>query len=521
MFPKLLFCTLISMFSLLATGQGQDIRTLEQEIRTAEGIDRITKRLELSDLYMAKNEFKVAERLATGAYQLAKFDDLPQLMAEARIRSSKAHLALGQKRQARQDINESISLLENVANSAEKTLALQEMKAIAKAVDNQNILEKVERELATIEALNYSSGSKASNSSNPEDGIINIEAELRKADEKMDKQLRSLNVERAELQQRIQSQAQEIQMMNAEQMRQQLTLAKQQQLLDSLSLKGLRDSLNLASQEIVLQQQKTQRNLFLGLAGAALVIVFGMFTRYRGIKRYNNLLEAKNHIIEDEKRRSDDLLLNILPSAVATELKNRGKAKTRHYDLVTVMFLDFKDFSKISRRLTPDELVAELDACFRAIDQIIDKYNLEKIKTIGDAYMCAGGLPDPDKNHAKRMVLAALEIQNYLGGWNEKRINSGLPPFEARISIHTGPIVAGVVGMKKFAYDIWGDSVNIAARMESASEAGRINISKFTHDLIQKDFTFDYRGKVPVKNIGEVEMYFVEGSRETAPLLRN
>ncbi|MBL7765989.1 MAG: tetratricopeptide repeat protein [Chitinophagaceae bacterium] len=216
--------------------------------------------------------------------------------------------------------------------------------------------------------------------------------------------------------------------------------------------------------------------------------------------------------ISKARRRSDELLLNILPDEVAEELKIKGSADAKHFDEVTVMFTDFKGFTQISEKLTPSELVAEIDTCFKAFDQIITKHNIEKIKTIGDAYMCAGGLPVSNLTHAENVVYAALEIQKYMLEHLNERNREGKEIFEIRIGIHTGPVVAGIVGVKKFAYDIWGDTVNIASRMESSSEAGKINISGRTYELVKDKFRCRYRGKIQAKNKGEIDMYFVEGT---------
>ena len=174
------------------------------------------------------------------------------------------------------------------------------------------------------------------------------------------------------------------------------------------------------------------------------------------------------------------------------------------------MFTDFKSFTVIADNMSPKDLVEELDACFIAFDGIIEKYQLEKIKTIGDSYMCAGGIPTPDETHVLKIVKAGLEIQQYVFEYNQRRQDKDLEPWNIRIGIHVGPIVAGVVGKKKYAYDIWGSTVNIASRMESNGEPGKVNISSATYELIKDYYECTYRGKISAKNIGEIDMYFIE-----------
>lgn len=214
--------------------------------------------------------------------------------------------------------------------------------------------------------------------------------------------------------------------------------------------------------------------------------------------------------IAKEKHRSEELLLNILPEEVAEELKAKGSADAKLIDEVTVLFTDFKGFTALSEKMSPKELVQDLHECFTAFDHIIQKYGLEKIKTIGDSYMAAGGLPTPTTTHAQDVVHAALEIRKYMETTKEARIKDNLPYFEIRIGVHTGPVVAGIVGVKKFAYDIWGDTVNIASRMESSGVAGKVNISGSTYQLIKDNFKCEYRGKIEAKSKGMVDMYFVE-----------
>lgn len=242
-------------------------------------------------------------------------------------------------------------------------------------------------------------------------------------------------------------------------------------------------------------RQKIIRNFILaGLVIAMLVAILFYFQR---------------NTIAKERKRSEELLLNILPEEVAEELKSKGSAEAKHFDDVTVMFTDFKNFTQISETLTPAQLVTEIHNCFKAFDTIIEKYNIEKIKTIGDSYMCAGGLPVANKTNAIDVVNAAIEIQEFMQQHIQQRVGEGKEPFEIRIGVHTGPVVAGIVGVKKFAYDIWGDTVNIASRMESSGETGKVNISNSTYELVKDTFACTYRGKIQAKNKGEIDMYFV------------
>jgi class 3 adenylate cyclase len=204
------------------------------------------------------------------------------------------------------------------------------------------------------------------------------------------------------------------------------------------------------------------------------------------------------------------LLLNILPGEIADELKKFGKSYARKHDQVSVLFADIKGFTSIAEKLTPVKLVTQLDEVFGAFDNIIAKHGMEKIKTIGDAYMCACGLPLSDNENAIKSVNAALDMQQFIKGFGEANKIQNLPVFEIRIGIHTGPLVAGVVGLKKFAYDIWGDAVNLASQMEQHSETGKVNISGETYSLVKNIFNCTYRGKIEAKSKGEVDMYFVD-----------
>ena len=256
-------------------------------------------------------------------------------------------------------------------------------------------------------------------------------------------------------------------------------------------------------QAISIKRQKFAKNAF--MIGLLLAFTIALLI-YR-----NYLNKAKTHkILNQQKDEIEGLLLNILPKEVAKELQTTGRATPRQYESVSVMFTDFQAFTVIADHMSPDELVAELDACFIAFDGIIEKYQLEKIKTIGDSYMCAGGIPIRDDNHVLNMVKAGMEIQQYVADHNISRIQKGLRPWGARIGIHVGPVIAGVVGKKKYAYDIWGSTVNIASRMESNGEPGRVNISNAVFENIKDHYACSYRGKVSAKNIGEIDMYFID-----------
>ena len=247
-----------------------------------------------------------------------------------------------------------------------------------------------------------------------------------------------------------------------------------------------------------------QRNVAIYIGVAVLALAAGLWIRLRYVHR-------ARAAIHNEKARSDNLLLNILPADIADQLKTKGKAEPREFGGVSILFTDFKGFTDLSETMTPKALVAEIHHCFEAFDGIIHKYGIEKIKTIGDAYMAAGGLPVSSQESIRNTVLAALEMQSFIEAHRTQRASELKPAFRMRAGIHTGDVVAGIAGVKKFHYDIWGDAVNTASRMESSGDVGSVNISETTYELIKDEpmFKFQSRGKIHAKGKGKIGMYFV------------
>lgn len=268
--------------------------------------------------------------------------------------------------------------------------------------------------------------------------------------------------------------------------------------------------------DLRLGQQDTFRRFVFGL-GSLLLLMLGMlalgwaFARRTNnrLNKQNRKIQAQNLEIAEERHKSDRLLRNVLPVEIAQELKTKGYASPRYYDSVTVVFTDFVNFTRLSATLAPEELIDALDECFLAFDEICEQHGLEKIKTIGDAYMCAGGIPIPNGTHPSDAVDAAVEMLEWLDHRNRENPNAIFQ--EMRIGVHTGPVVAGVIGKNKFAYDIWGDAVNLAARLEQHGVSGKINISAQTADAIKDRYKVTYRGVKEVYNKDPMDMFFIDG----------
>ncbi len=271
-----------------------------------------------------------------------------------------------------------------------------------------------------------------------------------------------------------------------------------------------KQNLEIERNETAIQRAAIQRRALIGGAIGLLILIGLLYNRYLIKNKTNKALEEKNNIIVKEQERSEALLLNILPRSTADELKEKGTAAARKYDSVSVLFTDFKSFTQATEAMPAENLVALLDQCYRAFDAICEKHGVEKIKTIGDSYMCAGGLPEENSSHATDVVKAGLEMQAFMQTINDQRVLQGQPVLEMRVGVHSGSVVAGIVGSKKFAYDIWGDTVNIAARMESSGAVGLVNVSESTYQFIKNSLKCSPRGKIAAKNKGEIDMYFVE-----------
>ncbi|MBL0371318.1 hypothetical protein JJB09_04695 [Rhizobium sp. KVB221] len=211
-----------------------------------------------------------------------------------------------------------------------------------------------------------------------------------------------------------------------------------------------------------------------------------------------------------EKQRSDSLLLNILPRNIAAELTEKGSVEPRHHPSATILFTDFVDFTKSAAELSPRELVDDLDMYFSEFDNIVARHGLEKLKTMGDSYMCAGGLMQGRKDHAVRSCLAALEMRRFVAASDRRLAAIGQRPWHLRVGLHSGSMMSGVVGRKKFSYDVWGDAVNIASRMESTDEADHVNISESTFQHVKSYFDCTPRGSLEVRSKGKMTMYFLD-----------
>lgn len=278
--------------------------------------------------------------------------------------------------------------------------------------------------------------------------------------------------------------------------------------IDSLKRVQISTQLTQEKANLALQESKSHIITISLFAIVGALLLLGLL--YFNLIRSSRKLKHQKKVIEQEKEKYETLLLNILPAKIAEELKEHGSVKPQYYNQVTVLFADFVNFSKITQKLTKEQLIKDINSLFSIFDELTDKYDIEKIKTIGDSYMCVSGLPDAKTHNAQKVIQFSEEIISALKTWNKARTSIFLPNFDIRIGIHTGPVTAGVVGKKKFTYDIWGNTVNTASRMESKSDKNRINISESTLSLVKNHYQVEARGSIAIKNMGEVNMYFIK-----------
>ncbi|GIV31665.1 MAG: hypothetical protein KatS3mg029_1016 [Saprospiraceae bacterium] len=533
---KTVLIILLLFPALLLSSQSKSLVEKSRELNEKRGAEYVTGALELVDALHAEHLFQQSAALAESAFKEAKKIGWKEAMADARFKQAHALVKLSgekNKRNALEYLDEALTL---AATKDQRRKILEAQKVIAMEVSDKEKLAEINRRLQenatdapsrtntepTAEKNSQAEGGSTSDSRIG--GLFNRRRRALEAEKNLlTQQVKSLNHAQQQLLDQLNARERMLEKLTLDQMRKELILSEQARLLDSMVYTALLDSLELANKNSQLREKtialekldaelalrNSQRNLYLALATLVFVVSVGLFLRNRAVNRYNALLKEKNQIIEAERQRSESLLLNILPENVATELKTTGAAKARRYEGATIMFLDFKDFTNIAKRLSPEVLVDNLHEAFSAFDDIVAKHGVEKIKTIGDAYMCAAGLDENPKLGVKKIVSAAKELQSFLNQWNERRRSKGLPEFHARIGIHTGPVVAGVVGKHKFAYDIWGDTVNVAARMENASEPGKINISEQAYTLLKDEYRIVPRGQIQIKHGGQVEMFYL------------
>ncbi len=496
--------------------------------------DQILKLIFLTDTLRSMGKFDRALVLAEEAEKSARKSKNPELQAMALNRQGKALMGMNKKAEIK--FERSNDLLKKSSSKNQSLILdnLNQLRVLAILSGDKSALADVDFDITrikkgqTLEQL----GKQADNLKGE---ILSIEQEKEKlANEKMKiesekenlnkaletqlgvhdnlvKNQAKLRKESTQIQAELERKKEEISNMSLEQMKTALVQQGQDQLIFQMRSQ---DSLNverLRNQELMLSEGNNKRKFYIASFVALLGLFGSSFFGFIRSRQHAKLLQEKNVLIEKEKQRSEALLLNILPVSVANELKETGFTKASHFEEVTVCFADFIGFTTIAGVTDPQKLLGELNTCFRAFDDIIEKYDLEKIKTIGDCYMFAGGLPEAGKgSQIIAMIHASKEIQAWLDTWNKERELIGLARMDVRIGMHTGPVAAGVIGSKKFAYDIWGDTVNMAARLEQSGERGKINISGEAYEKVKDHFKCQYRGKLPAKNKGLVDMYFIE-----------
>ncbi len=511
---RILFTLWLTALGLCAEAQNDPVRALEEQLVSAVGVRRVELLIALADAHLAAGQVDKALKTSEDAERLSERLNQSEWRAVALNRIGRARIQ-GRKRRAATPFEQSLRILRQngITNTALIIDNLEHLHQIALRTGD-------ERESATwaaqIAHVKGSAPPSPPHQQLPTAPSVQWRQELEAAQQKLAQQEKAFQASREqllrnsrELQRKLAEQEAALEHMSQEQMKAAMLLMQQRVLLDSALYRRGLDSLAVENANLALREAESNRRFYYVIMAALLLLAAGASYSFLRARQHARILAEKNALIRQEQERSEQLLLNILPQRVAEELKKQGRTEARFFPRATVLFADFVGFSKIAEQLSPQELVSELDVCFQRFDEIVARYGLEKIKTIGDAYMCAGGLTDGTDAQVHEMVCAAVEMQQWLAHWNAERQQQGLPRFDARIGIHCGPVVAGVVGSRKFAFDIWGDTVNVAARIEQAGTGGRINISGEVYEAIRARFPCQYRGKVEAKNKGLIDMYFV------------
>jgi len=508
------------IFLFVQTAFSQNIQQMEAEARAASGIDRVEKIIALTEAYIAAGDYDKAAEWADEAADFAKKIKQPELRAKALNREGKA-MILGGKRKAAGRFELSLDILRS-NRTADKQLMLdnlENLRQIALRAGREKEVADIEAQIARLNGATPVATPPplppppALTREELREEIQNLQQEIAKQQVRATgKPTNAVDFQKQteELQAQLAAREAQIDQMTEEQMKTSMLLMQQRFMLDSVVFRNSLDSLAVENFNLALREAESNRKFYMAAIAGLLLLAGGSLFSFMRARQHSKVLEEKNKTIRQEQERSENLLLNILPALVADELKKNGRTQAQYFEDASVLFADFVGFSKIAEQLKPQQLVTELDTAFKAFDEIIARYNLEKIKTIGDAYMCAGGLDSGKSSQIRDMVNAAREMQSWLAVWNAEREAKGQPRFDARIGIHRGPVVAGVVGSKKFAFDIWGDTVNIAARVEQAGEGGKINISGEAYEIVKTFAPCQYRGKISAKNKGEIDMYYVE-----------
>ncbi len=498
-------------------------------------IDQVPKLLQMSDTLRLLGKYDRALTLAEESEKVARREKHIDLQALALNKQGKIMMAMNKKNpdDRFQKSNDLLSKIDS-KNTALILDNFNQLKTLATARNDKRALadidysvskikkgqtleqasaqaEKLKEEILTIEEEKEKIKSEKDKIESEKTKLNETLEEQTKQSQQLQSDQEKLKKESKRIQLDLAAKKAALENMTNEQMKAEVIRIQQEQELERIKSEASLQEEKSKNLELQVSESKAKRNFLIALSIALLGLfgssLFGFFKSRQNAK----LLSEKNKQIEFEKNRSDQLLLNILPESVASELKSNGFTKASHFEEVTVCFADFVGFTTIAGVTDPQKLLGELNVCFKAFDDIIAKYDLEKIKTIGDCYMFAGGLPIAGKgSQIIEMIHAAKDMQAWLDQWNVERQAIGQPRMDVRIGIHMGPVAAGVIGSKKFAYDIWGDTVNMAARLEQSSERGKINISGEAYEKVKDVFKCQYRGKLPAKNKGLVDMYFVE-----------